>query len=333
MSDAINPKMVARQRFEQARRQAARAKMTARLTGEDIQLLPFEAIRAQLQQQNSHYRGIIEVPLDAIVGSVGRYKAFTRKFLPLTDSLKDRWVAVDALSAHKGWPPIELYQVGNVYFVKDGNHRVSVARQLNLPVIEAHVMAYPVELTIDPTASLDQIFIRLGEQSFMAKTGLAERFPDHNIQFTSPGRYTELMIQIHNLQQILAQIDGEMMAWETAVDAWYEMIYLPTVQIIYDSTLLADFPGRTEADLFVWLAKHRERLEERYGSYENLADLAQHLADEYREAGLPRLTRQVRRMLGVESLPPLEDVHTADSTLPSEERPDPANDQPNINAF
>ena len=316
MTNSTNLRVRAKQRFEEARRRASRAQITARLTGENIDLLPFEAIRAELQQQNPYYRGLLQVPLDAIVGSVGRYKAFTRKFLPLTSSLEERWIAVDALAARTGWPPVELYQVGNVYFVKDGNHRVSVARQLDMETIEAHVMAYPVDLTIDPAEDLDHIFIQLGEQSFMSRTGLAERFPDHNIHFTSPGRYTELMAQIHDLQQILAQIDGEPMNWETAVDAWYEMVYLPTIQIIHDSTLLADFPGRTEADLFVWLSQHRERLQERYGMYENLADLAQFLADEYREAGLPRLTRQVRRLLGANTLPPLEEAADSAETLP-----------------
>lgn len=316
MNEIINARVQARQRFEQARRQANRAQMAARLTGEEIALLPFEAIRAQLQQQNPYYVGVKQVPLDAIVGSVGRYKNFTRKFLPLTNSVQERWVAVDALASQTGWPPVDLYQVGNIYFVKDGNHRVSVARQLNLPTIEAHVLAYPVEVEIDPTENLDQIFIQLGEQNFRSKTGLAARFPEHNITFTSPGRYAELLAQIHNLRQILAQIDGEEMSWETAVDAWYEMIYLPTIQIIQDSTLLADFPGRTEADLFVWLSQHRERLQEKYGRVDNLADLAQFLADEYREAGLPRLTRQVRRLLGANSLPPLEDVANLEEAPP-----------------
>ncbi|MCA9956350.1 MAG: hypothetical protein KC434_16595, partial [Anaerolineales bacterium] len=247
-----------------------------------------------------------------------RYKTFTRKFLPLTRGVEERWVAVDALASRTGWPPVELYQVGNIYFVQDGNHRVSVARQLGMNAIEAHVRAYPVDLEVDPSENLDQIFIQLGEQNFLAMTGLAERVPDHNIQFTSPGRYTELLAQIRNLQQVLSQIDDEPMAWETAVDAWYEMIYLPTVQIIHDSTLLADFPGRTEADLFAWLSQHRERLEERYGACHNLADLAQFLADEYREPALPRLTRQVRRLLGVAGEPPdlpsLEEVDDSDPT-------------------
>lgn len=320
MTDIGNLRVQARQRFEQALRQASRAQVAARLTGEDINLLPFSAIRAELRQQNPHYRGVLEVPLDAIVGSVGRYKTFTRKFLPLTRSVGERWMAVDALASRTGWPPIDLYQVGNIYFVKDGNHRVSVARQLELTTIEAHVWAYPIELEVDPSENLDQIFIQLGEQNFMAQTGLAERFPDHSIEFTSPGRYTELMAQIRNLQQILSQIDDEPMGWETAVDAWYEMIYLPTVQIIHDSTLLADFPGRTEADLFVWLSQQRDRLQERFGAFENLADLAQFLADEYREAGLPRLTRQVRRLLGANSLPPLEEVANLEQSSSEEDQ-------------
>lgn len=322
MSDLINAKQRARERFEQARRQATRAQLSAKLTGEEIALLPFEAIRAELQQQNPYYRGVQEVSLDAIVGSVGRYKSFTRKFLPLTDSLQERWVALDALANGTGWPPVALYQVGNAYFVEDGNHRVSVARQLGLPSIEAHVTAFPVELSIDPNDNLDQVFIRLGEQNFMTQTGLAERFPDHAIRFTSPGRYAELLAQIHNLRQILAQIDGEEMAWETAVDAWYEIVYLPTVQIIQDSTLLDDFPGRTEADLFVWLSQQRERLQARYGNFDNLADLAQLLADEYREAGLPKLTRQVRRMLGAEALPPLAEVEADEAERPLAETSD-----------
>lgn len=318
MDDISNSRTASHLRFEQARRKATRAQISAKLTGEDINLLPFEAIRSRLQQQNPYYRGVQEVPLDAIVGSVGRFKAFTRKFLPLNDSLADRWVAVDKLASHKGWPPIDLYQVGNVYFVKDGNHRVSVARQMGLPTIEAHVLAYPGEITIEPGDHLDHIFIQLGEQNFMTKTGLADRYPDHNIHFTSPGRYTELLAQIHNLQQILEQIDGEKIAWETAVDAWYEMVYLPTIQIIHDSTLLTDFPGRTEADLFVWLSQHRDRLRERYGQYKNLADLAQFLADEYRETGLPRLTRQVRRLLGDKTLPPLQEAADSDPKSPPE---------------
>jgi len=317
MNEGAN-RVGARQRFRQARRQAQIEQLTARITGRDTRLVSFDDIRMELRQRSPLYRGIQEIPLESIIGSVGRYKAFTREFLPLTDSLEERWVGVDTLATTQGWPPVELYQVGNVYFVKDGNHRVSVAKQMELATIEAHVWEYSAEITFDPDADMDALFIQLGERNFLEKTGLAERYPEHNIRFTSPGRYTELLAQIEDLRGKLAQIDGEMMAYEEAVDAWHEMVYLPTIQIIQDSTLLTDFAGRTEADLFVWLSQHRERVRAHYGDSKNLADLAQLLAEKYKEGGIQKVSRQVRRLLGDEALPPLvDDVVELDKEEPA----------------
>jgi hypothetical protein len=92
------------------------------------------------------------------------------------------------------------------------------------------------------------------------------------------------------------------------------MIYLPTIHIIKESPLLEDFPGRTEADLFVWLSQQRTRVQAVYGHYDNLADLAHCLAEDYKTGGLGRLTRQMRRLFGSDELPslevPVEDVRT-----------------------
>ncbi|MEW5986787.1 MAG: hypothetical protein AB1791_09150, partial [Chloroflexota bacterium] len=284
----------ARRAFEQARQEARREQLAARLTGRPDHLLPFEAIRAELRQQNPYYQGLREIPLDKIVGSVGRYHEFTRHFLPLNESLSDRWIRVRTMVTRQGWTPIEVYQVGEVYFVQDGNHRCAVARQLGNTTIEAYVWQFPAEITIHPQDDLDTILIRLGESNFMAQTHLDQIQPDHDIHFTSPGRYRELLAQIADLRQKLTAIDGRHFSYPEAVAAWYELIYLPTVQIIRDSTLLRDFPGRTEADLFVWLSQHRHRLSEVYGPYHNLADLAQLLAHHYREGCLARVARLAR---------------------------------------
>lgn len=290
-------------RFDKARWQARLSQVSARLRGRDLRNIPFDAIRSTLRQQSPLYQGIQEVPVDRVVGSVGRYKEFTRKFLPLSDSLKERWVGVDALAQTQGWPPIELYQVGDVYFVQDGNHRLSVAQQLEMTTIEAHVWRFPDEVSIDPEERLDDMLIRLEVRSFMAQTELERHFPDHMIHFTSPGRYTELLAQIADLQEKLSRIDGVAMPYSEAVCAWYDMVYLPTIQIIHDSTLLKDFPERTEADLFVWLSQHRAGLQETLGAYENLADLARMLAEAFREDGVQRLTRQVRRLFSDDPAP------------------------------
>lgn len=282
------------------------------ISGKDNTILSFDALRSHLRQQNPLYRGIQEVPVAKVVGSVGRYKEFARHFLPLEDSIKERWVGVDTLAHSRGWPPIELYQVGDAYFVVDGNHRLSVANQLEMPTIEAHVYTFPEEIEIDPEDDIDDVIIRLQERRFMERTDLDQRFPDHNIRFTTPHRYDELLAQIVELRRKLSEIDDHEMDFYDAVDSWYEMIYLPTVQIIRESDLLDEFPGRTEADLFVWLSKHREGLRQEYGDYDNLAELTGKLVEIYQESGVTKLTRQVKRLFGNKELPPL--AETAVST-------------------
>jgi hypothetical protein len=295
----------AQNEFERARRRAEVDRLAAWLRGRDSRLLPFETIRRNLRQQSPLYRGIHQVPLDKIIGSVGRYGEMNREFLPLSDSLKDRWVKVAELAQTEGWPPIELYQVNDVYFVRDGNHRVSAARRFKFPSIEAHVWEYPEDIVIGPKDSLDEVLNRFRERVFLERTGLDRRHPDYTIHFTVCGRYPELQAQIEELRQKLELIDEREVSYEEAADAWYELIYLPAVEIIRESGLLEAFPGRTEADLFTWMSLHRDRLREKYGDFENLPALAQSLAATYRERPIARVSRQMRRLLGNEELPPL----------------------------
>ena len=303
----MNKRALSKQKFDLARRQARREQIAAWLTGRDASLLPFDEIRRNLRQQSPLYKGIQEVALEKIVGSVGRFKDLTRHFLPRNDQMRERWIGVDLLIDKSGWPPIDLYQVGDVYFVKDGNHRVSVARQMEMTFIEAHVWEYPEEVCISAEDQIDDVLIRFHDRVLMETTGLAERFPEHGICFTTPGRHVELLAQIEDLRCKLQWLDGRSFPYEEAVDAWYEIVYLPAIQIIRESTLLADFPGRTEADLFVWMSQHREQLQSACDceEFENLSDLAQILTDRYKEGGFGRVTRQIRRLLGNEALPPL----------------------------
>lgn len=305
--------MNAQAEFERARRTAEIDRLTARLRGRDASLLPFDTIRRNLRQQSPFYRGVQEVPLDLIVGSVGRYAEMTRQFLPLNDSLKDRWVKMAELAHTDGWLPIELYKVSNAYFVRDGNHRVSAARRLKFPTIEAHVWEYPEDIEIGPRDSLDDVLNRFRERIFLEKTELHRQFPDYNIRFTAVGRYPELQAQIEELRQKLMLIDEREVSFTEAAAAWYELIYQPAVQIIRDSGLLAAFPGRTEADLFAWMSLHRDRLRDQYGDFGNLDDLARSLVATYREKPAARVSRRMRRLLGSEQLPPLGGLDEADA--------------------
>ncbi len=145
--------------FDRARRKALIQDVLGLITGEPADLLPFEEVRRQLRLHNSHFIGLHEVPLDMIVGSVGRYRDFTRTFLPRRDSLRARWAAVDDRVKTSGLPPVELYQVGGAYFVRDGNHRVSIAHAQHAPSIEAFVWQYDTEVPVDPETDLDDLLI------------------------------------------------------------------------------------------------------------------------------------------------------------------------------
>ncbi|GAH15384.1 unnamed protein product, partial [marine sediment metagenome] len=136
--------------FDRSRRKAFFQTILSLIKSKSIDLLPFEEVRKQLRLRNPQYRGLQEVPLDQIVGSVGRYRDFTRTFLPRSDGLRERWATVEDRVKEGGLPPVELYKVGDAYFVRDGNHRVSVARAQNVSDIEAFIWEYPSLVPLSP---------------------------------------------------------------------------------------------------------------------------------------------------------------------------------------
>ncbi len=263
----------AERHFQEARKKARRERFRAWLLGKQTSLIPFEVIRAEIQIFDPTTPTKQEIDVEKIVGSVGRYKEFTSHFLPLKDSFHDRWVAVQTHAMERGWPPIDVYQVGNSYFVSDGNHRVAIARQMGKETIEANVSVVPDSLDIDTTQPLDDVLIELGHANFMSMTQLNQSRPDHGIKMTAPGRYRPVSEQILRFRKVLADIDGETPEITDASQSWYDLVYTPTAMLIEESGLHTHFEGRTVSDLFVWLFQHRHSLLKQYGEYENRADL------------------------------------------------------------
>ena len=119
------------QDFQSAQQKAAIQEILARITGKSNQLLSYDEVAEKLKLRSRMERGVKTIPLDAIVGSVSRHTEFTRNFLPLRADDQERWARVKTafMESNAGLEPIEVYKVGEVYFVVDGNHRVSIARQ------------------------------------------------------------------------------------------------------------------------------------------------------------------------------------------------------------
>ena len=165
--------------FHEARRRAALEQILARLTGRPDTLLSYDEVRSIVGERNRIDRGLKEIPLDAIVGSVGRYGDFTRTFLPKSDQMQDRWARVKTVATSmEGWPPIEVYQLGESYFVIDGNHRVSVARQMGLESIPAYVTEVKTRVALTPDAQPEELIIRARHADFLKRTGLGETRPE-----------------------------------------------------------------------------------------------------------------------------------------------------------
>jgi len=271
--------------WKQARRTAFVQDVLASFTQRPTSLLSFEQVSQKLQLSNVQYLGLQEVLLAQIAGSVGRYSDFTRAFLPRQDHLQDRWQRIEQLVATgHDMLPIELYQVGQVYFVRDGNHRVSVARQYGVPSLKAYVWQYETPIAFDPDADIDDLLCRTAHTSFLERTHVDRLCPDVQIRLTQPGGYEDLLGEIEAFQQVLSEIDRREVPFGEAVTLWCDIRYLPIVEIIRQRQVLAGFPGRTETDLYLWLCRNREELAASYEHGVLFEEAADDLASRFSEA-------------------------------------------------
>jgi len=254
------------QDFQSARQRVALEEVLARLQGKSTQLLSYEEVAEKLKLRARSERGIQQIPLDAIVGSVGRYSDFTRTFLPRREEDQERWARVKtAAEGGAGLPPVEVYKVGEVYFVLDGNHRVSIARQEEAKTIEAHVIEFKTDVPLTPDVQPDDLIIKAEYKEFLDQTHITNLRPNVDLSVTIPGQYEKLMEQIEVRQYILEQERGEEVPLRDAAEDWYDNLYIPLAEAIRDRDLLRWFPQRTITDLYLWISENRAELEKEEG--------------------------------------------------------------------
>lgn len=283
-------------KWDKARRAAFLQDVMAAFTRRPYALLSFDEVSHKLHLCNVRYLDLQDVPLVQIAGSVGRYADFTRAFLPRSAHLQDRWQRVEQLvMSGRELPPVELYKVGQVYFVRDGNHRVSVARQRGATHVCALVWEYQTDFPLEPDSDIDEVLCRSARAAFVERTDVDRISPDVRIELTQPEGYQDLLNEIEAFRQIIAQIDGREVSLDEGVALWCEMRYSPIVDIIRERYVLQAFPGRTETDLYLWLCRNREELQSSHGSQVLMAEAADDLAKRHGERVLS--TRPARRAL------------------------------------
>ncbi len=256
--------------FKRAREQAALQQILARLSGKSMELLSYEDVRQKLRATGIASQGLRQVPMDAIIGSVGRYNDFTRNFLPKHDSDKDRWARVlVAATEFAGLPPVELYQIGEAYFVQDGHHRISVARQLGAKEIQAYVTEIKSKAPLPADTQPKELILKAEYVDFIEQTRLAELRSEAdfgaNLMVTSLGCYEQIIQHIDVHRYYLGIEQQREIPFENAATSWFDLVYFPVVDSIRELGILREFPDRTEADLYLWISKHRADIEKELG--------------------------------------------------------------------
>lgn len=258
-------------KFQSTRSKAFFSEMMSLLRGQSAELLSFDDVRARLRLREESYKGLQDIPIDKIIGSVGRHKDFTATFLPKTNEMKDRWSRVYAkVNSLEGVPPIEVYKVDDVYFVRDGNHRVSVARELNTKTIQAHVTELPTNVELEPGMTLEDLDAAAAYVIFLEETELKRTRPYlQSMQLSDPSGYPELMGHIYLHGQVMETLSGDPIKTADAAADWYDNIYRPALTLIRKHNVL-DLTGEnkkhTEADLYIWMVDHLRDIRRRHGN-------------------------------------------------------------------
>jgi len=256
--------------------------------------MSFEDVHQKLQLSNLHYLDVQQIPLAQIAGSVGRYTDFSRAFFPRNDNLRERWQRIEELFARgRDLPPIDVYKVGQVYFVRDGNHRVSVARQYGRSSLKARVWEYETLIQLEPGSDIDDLLCKAAHIAFVECTNIDRLCPGVQIRLTQPEGYEDLLREIEAYQYIFSGIDRREITSEEAVTLWYEIRYLPIIEIIRQGDVLHYFPGRTETDLYLWLCRNLQELEASYGRQILGQEAAQDLGKRFGKN--PSLSRRTGR--------------------------------------
>ena len=264
MSDELTTRV--RADYERARFKAFLNRVWSTISGQPTKLLSYDEVKEKLRIGGPIYRGVRTVRVDQIIGSLNRYHEFDRAFLPTQSETSSRWQSVDrAFYQDVNLPPILLYKVGQVYFVVDGHHRVSVAREQGQEFIDAEVRECATRVNITPNLKLEDLEILGDKVHFLERTNLDDIRPDANIKLTIPDGF-ERMLEHIAVHRYFMGLDWKRdISEKEAIAHWYETVYLPIVKVIRKSKILKDFPGRTEGDLYLWVLDHQHYLAEEEG--------------------------------------------------------------------
>src|SRR3712207_6018792 len=239
--------------FTRARRKAFLRRIGAFLRRDpgSNRLLSFEEVKSALGALEQVYLGMRIVPVKKIVGSVGRHRDFDRAFLPSKGDLETRWKRIDQMM-HRAeeLPPISLYKIGDAYFVRDGNHRVSVARQLGGEMIDAEVIELRSRVPIDSALTARDLLHKIEQRHLLERLPIDRVLPEVRVELSDVADYRKLatLIEAHGFR--MSQLWKRYVSPEEVLRDWHEYRYALIAEMVSDERILESFPGRTELALY-----------------------------------------------------------------------------------
>jgi hypothetical protein len=249
--------MDAQHDFVRARRSATIASLMARLRGQPSDvgvILPYEEVIGALGFVSEQRTGLHVVPLDAIVGSVDRSRDFDRRFRPTSGRSRSRWEQI-AAAARRGeaLPPVDLLRIGDLYFVRDGHHRVSVARALGRTDIDAYVTEVATRVDPDGAMQRSDLMIKSHERVFFERVPLLPEARGE-IQLSELEDYALLAEMVEAWGFRAMQSRGEAISRRQNAVLWLETEYRPVVAMLHEAGLVGD---RTDAEAYMRIAGER----------------------------------------------------------------------------
>ena len=249
--------------FSRARRRAFLKRVGSYLRKDPAsnRLLSFDEVKSALGAVEQVYLGMRVVPVEKIVGSVGRHRDFDRAFLPGKPSMGERWKKIDrAVLRAEELPPVSLYKIGDAYFVRDGNHRISVARQQDIEMIDAEVVELRSRVPIDSALTARDLLHKLEHRHLLERLPIDRVLPELKVAFSDVADYRRLATHIEAHGFRLSQLRQRYVSPEEVLRDWYENSYTPIAAMIRGERVLDAFPQRTELDLYFWIIRHRDQL-------------------------------------------------------------------------
>ena len=287
--------------FYKARNKALINEIQHFLSPEEASLISLNDVKQMIKPSNESYEGMKVIPIEKNVGSEGRYNDFDNRFFPKSTHLKNRWQHVDEAAIKSiNLPPIKVYEIAGLYFVRDGNHRVSVAKSKGTEFIDAEVVSLQSEITIKDAGNINDLIrqiINFEKRTFYMETSFGDITDYWVMDFTTPGKYDLIYNHILTHKYYINMDKSEEISWDEAVMSWFKNVYLPVIHYLEDNKTMKHFRKRTESDLYVWIMKYWDQLKNKYGNDVPLNDAVAELEKNHKVPYRKKLLNAFKKII------------------------------------